>query len=104
MPLRVFIAILAMSIGGCGIWESNEHPDYQSTRADFVCHPYGNCISGHWVLLDPFETDQPQASAAHALCAQEIDRGHEEIWWKESVTRGLEIGACMRQLGFRLQQ
>ena len=103
-PITYFIAFLALNVGGCGIWESNLHPDYRSTRADYICHPYGDCSSGKWVPMGSWKTEQPEASASHALCAQEIDRGHDNMWWKESVTRGLEIGECMEQLGFRLQQ
>lgn len=102
--LGVLVAMMVTSLSGCAIWESNGHPDYQSTRADYLCHPYGNCSGGNWVPLDPLKSDQPETATAYALCTQEIDRGHEDGWWRESVTRGLEIGECMQQLGFRLQE
>lgn len=100
----VLVIVIFGCLGGCGIWGSNLHPDHQSTRADYVCHPYGNCSYGHWVPMDLMTTNQPDAMTSYALCTQEIDRGHEHVWWKDSVTRGIDIAECMEQLGFRLQQ
>ena len=105
---EILMSVLALMIAGyfsgCGIWEANLYPDHQSTRADYICHPYGDCSYGHWTPLDPLKTDQADSAASYALCSQEIDRGHENVWWKDSATRGLDIGECMEQLGFRLQQ
>ncbi|MCA9460690.1 MAG: hypothetical protein KC590_01035 [Nitrospira sp.] len=102
-PMGVGVVILALGVGGCAIWESNRHPDYQSTRAAYICHPYGNCYQGQWGPVDSLGTDQPEATVSHSVCRQEIDRGHEEdVWWDKSVTRGLEIETCMLQKGFRL--
>ena len=102
--MRLFVIFLAVGLGGCGVWDSNLHPDYQSTRADYICHPYGDCSYGRWVPVDPKTTDPADAMTSRVFCMQEIDRSHENAWWKDSVTRGVDIGECMEQRGFRLQQ
>lgn len=100
----LLMVCLAVSLSGCGIWEHNVHPDYQSTRADYICHPYGDCFYGQWVPVSPEIIDPGDAMTAHAFCMQEEDHGQEHAWWKGSVTRGVNIGECMEQRGFRLRQ
>ena len=102
--MRLLVVFLAVGLGGCGVWGFNLQPDHQSTRADYICHPYGDCSYGHWVPVAPGITDPADAMTSRVFCMQEIDRSHENAWWKDSVTRGVNIGECMEQRGFRLQQ
>ncbi len=48
-------------LGGCSIWNSYLHPDYESTRADRLCHPYGECTQGTWVAVDGSTKDVREA-------------------------------------------
>ena len=88
-------------LGGCGFWNSYLHPDYGPTRAERVCHPYGDCSQGIWVAMDGSEEDTIQAKAE---CHGEVHQHHGYGWWEDSVSRGLKIGDCMEKKGFILQQ
>jgi hypothetical protein len=94
----VYVGFLA----GCEVWEANRRPDYGSSRAELVCHPYGECSQGQWIAIVPERTPYPDSSTAYQECVEKIDQMTEVFWWEESVARGIEIGRCMRQLGFRL--
>ena len=88
-------------LGGCSIWESYSHPDYGSTRADRICHPYGDCMQGVWVSNGWAETDPAEA---RLQCIEEVAESHGNGWLKNSVTHGLEIGECMEKRGYTLKQ
>jgi hypothetical protein len=88
-------------MGGCSIWESYLHPDHGTTRADRICHPYGDCVPGKWVSRDGAETDP---TSAHSVCVALVIAEPGNDWKKDSVTEGLEIGECMEQKGFILRQ
>ncbi len=88
-------------LGGCSLWNSYLDPDYQSTRADRLCHPYGECSQGTWVAADGSANGSTEAKAR---CHEEVDRLHGHGWWKDSVARGLEIGSCMEEQGYTLRQ
>lgn len=96
------LLILLGFLVGCEIWDANLRPDYGSSRAEQVCHPYGECSQGQWIAIVPERTPYPDSFTAHKECTQKIDQSMEALWWEESVTRGLEIGRCMRKLGFQL--
>jgi hypothetical protein len=88
-------------LGGCSIWESYPHPDYDSTRADRICHPYGDCSQGEWVSKDGAGTDSAEA---RLQCVAQVTESHGNGWWENSVTHGLEIGECMEKKGYVLRQ
>lgn len=91
---------LFLCLGGCSLWNSYLDPDYGSTRATLVCHPYGQCSQGIWVADEEVHLD---SVAAKIQCQDEVDQQHGS-WWDDSVSKGLEIGRCMEKRGFRLQQ
>ncbi len=86
---------------GCGIWDSYLHPDYQSTRAERLCHPYGNCSQGAWIANEGID---PDVQEAKIQCQEEVDRLHGNGWWLDSVSKGLEVGDCMEKKGYVLRQ
>jgi hypothetical protein len=99
---RALIAGLSMFLlMGCSIWESYSHPDYSSSRADRICHPYGDCSQGEWVSKFGMETSSVEAQLE---CIEQINQSHGNGWWKNSVTHGMEIGECMEKKGFVLRQ
>jgi hypothetical protein len=97
--LLVFVLFFVLS--GCSLWNSYLDPDYQSSRADRLCHPYGECLQGTWVAVHGSAKDVTEAKTQ---CREELDRRYGNGWWKDSVARGLEIGTCMENKGYRLQQ
>ena len=97
----LFLLVVSFWLGGCGLWNSYLHPDYGSSRADRICHPYGDCSQGTWVAIDGSSKDSTNAKAQ---CHEEAYKKHGNGWWEDSVARGLEIGTCMEKKGFSLQQ
>lgn len=96
----VLLFLVFFGLSGCGIWNSYLDPDYQSTRADRLCHPYGECSQGTWVAVNESAYDVREAKTQ---CRDEVDQRHGNGWWKDSVAKGLEIGTCMEKKGFKLQ-
>ncbi|MDR4462610.1 MAG: hypothetical protein MRJ67_19150 [Nitrospirales bacterium] len=95
------MCLSALLLGGCNLWESYYHPDHGSSRADRLCHPYGDCVQGKWVSAngagkDPMET--------HSACVALVAAEQGNDWTRNSVTQGLEISECMEQQGFTLKQ
>jgi hypothetical protein len=88
-------------LGGCSIWESYSHPDYDSSRSERMCHPYGDCSQGEWVSNGGSGTD---SAGARFQCAEQVAEGHGNGWYKNSVSHGLEIGECMKRKGYVLRQ
>ena len=88
-------------LGGCGIWNGYLDPDYGSSRADRLCHPYGECSQGTWVAIDEIDQD---STIAKLECREVVDQRYGNEWWADSVARGLEIGKCMEKKGYRLKQ
>ena len=101
---RLMIVIMVGFVGGCGFWESIGHPDYGFSRADRVCHPYGGCSQGRWVPIESAQADHLDPEFSYQTCTKQVDRGRDDGWWRGSVTRGLEIGECMKVSGFLLKQ
>ena len=97
----VFLLVAFFCLGGCGLWDSYLHPDYGPSRADRLCHPYGDCSQGTWVPIDGSSKD---STIAKTQCHEEAYKNHGNGWWGDSVARGLEIGSCMEKKGFTLQQ
>lgn len=96
--LMVCLSVFLM--GGCSIWESYYHPNHGSTRADRLCHPYGDCVQGEWVYNNGYGTDPAEA---HSQCVAQVAEEQGHTWKQGSVTDGLEIGGCMEQRGFVLK-
>lgn len=94
----VIMLLMTFWLGGCSIWNAYLDPDYKSTRADRLCHPYGECSQGTWVT-----GTGKDATVAKVQCQEAVDRSGNG-WWADSVARGLEIGRCMEKQGFTLQQ
>ena len=88
-------------LGGCSIWNGYLDPDYESSRADRLCHPFGDCSQGNWVAVDGSAKD---STIAKTQCHEAIDQHYRNGWWEDSVARGLEIGRCMENKGYTLQQ
>lgn len=99
---QVFLLGLSLFLlGGCSIWDSYPHPDYDSSRADRVCHPYGDCLQGEWVAKAGSGEDSAEA---RVRCLKQVAGSHGNGWWEHSVTRGLEIKECMEKEGYVLKQ
>jgi hypothetical protein len=97
----LFLLLVFFWLGGCSLWNSYLHPDYESTRADRLCHPYGDCSQGTWVAVNGSTKDLTEAKTQ---CHDEVDQRTGNGWWEDSVSRGLEIGTCLEKKGYRLQQ
>jgi len=93
---------LGVFLSGCitDIWDRYEHPDYGPTRAEQMCHPYGECTQGRWVGGEGQETDPREA---YYLCDEKYGR-QQNTWLEGTVTQGLEVGRCMRDMGYTLAQ
>ena len=100
----LMVLTLVGFLGGCGFWESVGFPDYSTARADRVCHPFGACSQGRWVPIESAQAHSLDPEVSYQSCTQQVDRGRDDGWWKKSVARGLEIGECMEDSGFRLKQ
>jgi len=98
---NILLLVVGLGLSGCSIWNSYLEPDYHSTRADRVCHPYGDCSQGEWVAVDGVNIDSGEA---RAQCLEEAEQRHGNGWWKDSVSSGLEVGRCMEKKGFALRQ
>lgn len=96
-----FILVIFFCLGGCSLWNGYVDPEYGSSRANRLCHPYGQCSQGKWVAIDGTATDP---LVAQSECEKTVDQRHGNGWWEDSVARGLEIGNCMGQRGFILRQ
>lgn len=94
------LGLMWFLLGGCGIWESYSHPDYDSSRAERICHPYGDCSQGEWVPDDWAEIDSTEA---RLQCVKQVDGRYGNGWFEHSVSHGLEIGECMEKKGFLLR-
>ena len=97
----VFILLVFFWLGGCSIWNGYLDPDYESSRADRLCHPYGQCSQGSWVAGDGTTQD---SAVAKVQCQEAFDQPYGNGWWASSVARGLAIGNCMEEKGYRLRQ
>jgi hypothetical protein len=96
----LFLLVAFFWVGGCNFWNSYLHPDYGPSRADRLCHPYGDCSQGTWVAMDGSVKDPTEAKTQ---CHEAVQH-HGNGWWDDSVSRGLEIGTCMEKKGYILQQ
>ena len=95
------LALIVMSLNGCSLWEFYLDPDYRSTRAERICHPYGDCTQGTWVAASGVEMEP---SDAKSECIQEADESQGNGWWNGSVSRGIQIRECMEKKGYSLTQ
>jgi len=95
-----FVLFVFFWLGGCSVWNAYLDPDYESSRADRLCHPYGQCSQGTWVAGVGTAED---STAAKTQCHDALDQRYGS-WWDNSVARGLEIGRCMEEKGYSLQQ
>jgi hypothetical protein len=98
---KLFSLFVLFLLGGCSLWNGYLDPDYESSRADRLCHPYGECSQGNWVAAD--ETAK-EATVAKKECQEAVDQRYGNGWWADSVSRGLEIKRCMEGKGYTLQQ
>ena len=48
----VFLFFVFFFLCGCSIWDSYLDPDYDTSRANRLCHPYGDCSQGTWVAVN----------------------------------------------------
>lgn len=97
----VFILLVFFWLGGCSIWNGYLDSDYESSRADRLCHPFGQCSQGIWVADDGTAQD---SMLAKVQCQEAVDGRYLNEWWADLVSRGLEIGSCMEKKGYRLRQ
>ncbi|MDH5562247.1 MAG: hypothetical protein OEY91_01300 [Nitrospirota bacterium] len=97
---RALFLVVCLGLCGCSIWDSYVEPDYHSSRADRLCHPYGNCSQGEWVAVDGTAIDSGEA---HTQCIEMADQRQGNGWWADSISRGLDVGGCMESKGFRLR-
>ncbi len=93
--------LILFGFSGCSIWNGYLDPNYESDRADRLCHPYGDCSQGIWRAADG---SAQGLAAAKAQCVESVDRHYGNGWWSETVARGIEIGTCMESKGYTLQQ
>lgn len=101
MRKSLFILLMFLGLGGCSFWNAALEPDYKSSRADRLCHPYGECSQGTWVANDSSTQNLPVAKRE---CHEIVDGREGDKWWTDSVARGLEMGRCMKEKGFTLEQ
>ena len=99
--LPVCLLMVFFWLSGCSLWDGYLDQNYQTSRAERVCHPYGECSQGVWVSNGRLSQDE---TLAMTECQKEVDQRDGNGWWADSVTRGLEIGTCMEHKGFTLQQ
>ncbi len=95
------ISLMVICLGGCSIWDANLHPNYESSRADRLCHPYGECSQGSWVAVDGAS---PNVDEAKMSCYDVVAQRYGNGEWEETVAKGLEIRRCIEKKGYRLQQ
>lgn len=95
-----FILLVFLGLGGCSLWNGYLAPDYESSRADQLCHPYGQCSQGTWVASEGATQDP---AVAKVQCQEAVDQRYRNKWWADSVARGLEIGNCMEEKGYTLR-
>ena len=95
----MFMATMALT--GCvsEIWERYAYPDYGSSRADRMCHPYGSCEQGQWVQTGKSEID---AIIDYVSC-EDLTLEQYESWSLRTVTMGFEVGHCMEGKGYQLK-
>jgi len=100
--IHLWIIALGVFLSGCitEIWDRYENPDYRSTRAEQLCHPYGACVQGTWVGREGIATDPKDA---YYVCVEQY-RQPRNTWSEGTVAQGLEVGRCMRAMGYRLAQ
>jgi len=97
----LIIIMGALMLSGCitEIWESYAFPDYGSSRADRLCHPYGNCGQGQWVQTGKSKID---AIIDYVTCEDQTLEQYK-TWSLRTVTMGFEVGHCMEGKGYELQ-
>ena len=98
-PFAIFLMFFLFS--GCSIWNAALDPDYKSSRAERLCHPYGQCSQGTWVAHNGVEQD---STIAKNQCEEVVAQRYGNGEWEESVAKGLEISRCMEKKGYKLQQ
>jgi hypothetical protein len=99
----IFILLMFLWFGGCSIWNGYLDLDYGSSRADRLCHPYGQCSQGIWVAGAGNGTVQ-DSTLAKVQCQEAVDQRYGNGWWADLVARGLEVGSCMEDKGYTLRQ
>lgn len=94
----VLIGILFLT--GCLLetWEGLVQDEYKSSRADRICHPYGDCEQGEWVRIGKSEID---AFLAYSECEDRFVETHGQ-WSEDTIVMGLEVGRCMKSKGYIL--
>lgn len=95
------ILMAAMVLSGCvsGIWDKYAYPDYGSSRAERLCHPYGSCDQGGWIQVGKSEID---AIIDYVTCEdQTLDQ--YKTWALQTVSMGFEVGRCMQDKGYELK-
>ncbi len=93
--------LMLILVGGCSVWNSYLDPNYESSRAERLCHPYGECSQGTWIATDGQERS---STLAKTECQELVDKNNKNDWWTDSVSRGLAISHCMEKKGYKLQQ
>jgi len=102
LPGKKAVSLLVFFLlGGCSLWNGYLDPDYESSRADRLCHPYGECSQGNWVAGEGTAIDP---IVAKTQCQEAVNQRYGNEWWEDSVTRGLEMKRCMEKKGYTLQQ
>ncbi len=95
------LSLVSFLVGGCSIWNAALDPDYQATRAERLCHPYGQCSQGKWV---PHNGVEQAPASAKKQCEEVVAQRYGNAEWEDSVAKGLEVVRCMEKKGYRLQQ
>ena len=96
-----FGLLMLVFVSGCSVWNSYLDPNYESNRAERLCHPYGECTQGTWIATGGQERS---STLARTECQESVDKDNKNDWWADSVSRGLAINNCMEKKGYRLQQ
>ncbi len=96
----LLLSLVIILVGGCSLWNANFDPNYKSSRADRLCHPFGECSQGTWVAVDGAEQDP---TVVKKQCAKLVAQLYGNGEWEDSVAQGLEIGRCMEKKGYALQ-
>ena len=101
LALKVWgLLVLCSMFWGCEVWEQYVRPDYSASRAERLCHPFGECTQGHWVHVGKSEID---AIVDYDECGYDYEHRYGK-WGSPSVSTGLEMGECMKSKGYTLMR
>lgn len=92
------VGAIVLACASCQMWNDYASPGFDPARADRLCHPYGDCVQGHWA---PEASSEGHSELAYRSCEADLAKRHGP-WVQQTVALRLEIQQCMKTHGFRL--